>query len=77
MVRERTSIAGIMIPLEPVGGSTDRSKQAGRSTPARSRLRRPMNPATVVAEIAETVDDEDLRESFLSLPRVRAVLATA
>jgi class 3 adenylate cyclase/tetratricopeptide (TPR) repeat protein len=32
--------------------------------------------AAVVAEVAGTIDDEELRESFLSLPRVRAVLAT-
>jgi tetratricopeptide (TPR) repeat protein len=33
--------------------------------------------AAVVAEIAGTIEDEELRESFLSVPRVREVLATA
>jgi class 3 adenylate cyclase/tetratricopeptide (TPR) repeat protein len=33
--------------------------------------------AAVVAEIAGTIDDDDLRSSFLSLPKVRAVLAPA
>lgn len=33
--------------------------------------------ARVVTEVAETIDDKELRESFLSVPRVRAVLATA
>ena len=31
----------------------------------------------VVTEIAGTIEDEELRESFLSVPGVRAVLATA
>jgi hypothetical protein len=33
--------------------------------------------ASVVTEIAETIDEDDLRSSFLSLPKVRAVLAPA